>query len=163
MSTEYIVTENDYLQLLDWRLKSSDKSLIKQIIFYGGNSIFTLYSLYYAFQGEGFLRVLLLVMATVLWCIGFLKRKSTGQRAKALLTKLKDKRAFEKGYFGVHSLNEDGEVLTLHYGETKQQISTDDVEVVRYQDISILKRGNIVFEILPSSVSLHDFNLKVVN
>lgn len=161
MKLEYKVGDKEYLRLLEWQLEISDSKLFRKILFYGGNIIFSLIAIYYSVSGSSeTLRVLLPIMAALLWFFGVTKRKQfIGLRAKNILSKLKAKKAFEEGYFGKHRLFADESSFTLEYGKSRQQLGLTGLTLIKYKDIYIINAGSIAFEIMPESVNLENFPL----
>lgn len=160
MKIEYIIGENDYLQLLIQQLKVSDSKVSHKILFYIGNTVFSLFAIYYFITGTGSMRILFVLMAISLWMFGFFKRKFVRQRAVTVLERLKKKGVFENGYLGKHKLSSDGETLELEYGNSTQKIQLEDIMVSQYEDIKIIYAGTIPFEIVPASVCLDEILLR---
>ena len=149
----YTLEKDDYLQLLLWQLEVHDgkKSVILRSI--AGPLVFSiLFMLHLRERGWCTFSVVLLAFTFVLWFMFLSKGKTRRARARSILSRLVDKKAFDESFFSRHTLKTDGSDLYDSYGHYERSVPISLLlPPVYFSNIIILPMAEGSFAVMKKS------------
>jgi hypothetical protein len=167
MEFEYTITNNLYIELIEFQMNLQKNKLSNKIRVWIFNTLFLVMAIHFFIFREYSLiiRIIPAVMATVLFIIVIYRRRFISVRAKNTFKRYKKLGVIEKDFIGKHYLTISQDQIILKYGNKVHGLNNSDVvNVVTLNNIVIIIAKGIIFELIPLEYAgKHNINMETIN